>query len=236
MPLQGMPSTQWRLRFRLMLGAGQRPGAGQVDRVRAADRPRARPGDDLHPHVRVVVVGATDAGRAAMPTLRLRADGDLGVGGDLQAAAGRQGADVLRAQGHDRAGALPGVAGDRHGLDPIPLAELVGGGRDVVGAGPDQGRRRAGAGGRARDEYEHGKQSRGGDDRAEMHRDPHRPGSARALGRASGAERCGGGHAAAPDAAARHVIAARSGHYIHLDQPRLVTREIHRVVRQVRSR
>jgi pimeloyl-ACP methyl ester carboxylesterase len=30
---------------------------------------------------------------------------------------------------------------------------------------------------------------------------------------------------------ARHVIAARSGHYIQLDQPRLVTREIRRVVR-----
>ena len=35
---------------------------------------------------------------------------------------------------------------------------------------------------------------------------------------------------------ARHVIAAKSGHYIQLDQPRLVTREIHRVVREVRSR
>jgi pimeloyl-ACP methyl ester carboxylesterase len=35
---------------------------------------------------------------------------------------------------------------------------------------------------------------------------------------------------------ARHVIAAKSGHYIQLDQPRLVTREIHRVVRAVRSR
>ena len=35
---------------------------------------------------------------------------------------------------------------------------------------------------------------------------------------------------------ARHVIAARSGHYIQLDQPRLVTREIHRVVQQVRRR
>ena len=30
---------------------------------------------------------------------------------------------------------------------------------------------------------------------------------------------------------ARHVIAARSRHYIHLDQPELVTREILRVVR-----
>ena len=35
---------------------------------------------------------------------------------------------------------------------------------------------------------------------------------------------------------ARHVIAARSGHYIQLDQPRLVTREVHRVVREVRRR
>lgn len=35
---------------------------------------------------------------------------------------------------------------------------------------------------------------------------------------------------------ARHVIAARSGHYIQLDQPRLVTREIRRVVREARSR
>jgi pimeloyl-ACP methyl ester carboxylesterase len=35
---------------------------------------------------------------------------------------------------------------------------------------------------------------------------------------------------------ARHVIAAKSGHYIQLDQPRLVTREIHRVVREVRRR
>ncbi len=34
----------------------------------------------------------------------------------------------------------------------------------------------------------------------------------------------------------RHVIATRSGHYIQLDQPRLVTREIRRVVREVRSR
>lgn len=34
---------------------------------------------------------------------------------------------------------------------------------------------------------------------------------------------------------ARHVIAARSGHYIQLEQPRLVTREIKRVVRKVRS-
>ena len=33
---------------------------------------------------------------------------------------------------------------------------------------------------------------------------------------------------------ARHVIAARSGHYIQLDQPRLVTREIRRVVQEVR--
>ena len=33
---------------------------------------------------------------------------------------------------------------------------------------------------------------------------------------------------------ARHVIAARSGHYIQLDQPRLVTREIRRVVLLVR--
>ena len=30
---------------------------------------------------------------------------------------------------------------------------------------------------------------------------------------------------------ARHVIATRSGHYIQLDQPRLVTREIRWVVR-----
>jgi len=33
---------------------------------------------------------------------------------------------------------------------------------------------------------------------------------------------------------ARHVIATRSGHYIQLDQPRLVTREILRVVREAR--
>ena len=30
---------------------------------------------------------------------------------------------------------------------------------------------------------------------------------------------------------ARHVTATRSGHYIQLDQPRLVTREIRRMVR-----
>jgi pimeloyl-ACP methyl ester carboxylesterase len=35
---------------------------------------------------------------------------------------------------------------------------------------------------------------------------------------------------------ARHVIAAGSGHYIQLDQPRLVTREIRRVVREARRR
>lgn len=35
---------------------------------------------------------------------------------------------------------------------------------------------------------------------------------------------------------ARHVIASRSTHYIQLDQPRLVTREIRRIVREVRSR
>jgi pimeloyl-ACP methyl ester carboxylesterase len=35
---------------------------------------------------------------------------------------------------------------------------------------------------------------------------------------------------------ARHVIAARSGHYIQLDQPRLVTRAIRRVVRTTRGR
>jgi pimeloyl-ACP methyl ester carboxylesterase len=35
---------------------------------------------------------------------------------------------------------------------------------------------------------------------------------------------------------ARHVIAARSGHYIQLDQPGLVTREIRRVVRTARGR
>ena len=35
---------------------------------------------------------------------------------------------------------------------------------------------------------------------------------------------------------ARHVIAARSGHYIQLDQPRLVTREIRRVVEAARGR
>jgi pimeloyl-ACP methyl ester carboxylesterase len=35
---------------------------------------------------------------------------------------------------------------------------------------------------------------------------------------------------------ARHVIAAKSGHYIQLDQPRLVTRAIRRVVRAARSR
>ncbi len=35
---------------------------------------------------------------------------------------------------------------------------------------------------------------------------------------------------------ARHVIATKSGHYIQLDQPRLVTREIRKVVRAARSR
>ena len=35
---------------------------------------------------------------------------------------------------------------------------------------------------------------------------------------------------------ARHVVAARSGHYIQLDQPKLVTREIRRVVKQARRR
>jgi pimeloyl-ACP methyl ester carboxylesterase len=34
---------------------------------------------------------------------------------------------------------------------------------------------------------------------------------------------------------ARHVIATRSGHYIQLEQPKLVTREIRRVVRTVRG-
>jgi pimeloyl-ACP methyl ester carboxylesterase len=34
---------------------------------------------------------------------------------------------------------------------------------------------------------------------------------------------------------ARHVIASRSTHYIQLDQPRLVTREIRRIVREARS-
>jgi pimeloyl-ACP methyl ester carboxylesterase len=34
---------------------------------------------------------------------------------------------------------------------------------------------------------------------------------------------------------ARHVVATRSGHYIQLDQPRLVTREIRWVVREARS-
>ena len=34
---------------------------------------------------------------------------------------------------------------------------------------------------------------------------------------------------------ARHVIAAESGHYIQIDQPKLVTREIRRVVREARS-
>ena len=33
---------------------------------------------------------------------------------------------------------------------------------------------------------------------------------------------------------ARHVVAAKSGHYIQLDQPRLVTREIRWVVRRAR--
>ena len=33
---------------------------------------------------------------------------------------------------------------------------------------------------------------------------------------------------------ARHVIAAESGHYIQIGQPKLVTREIRRVVREVR--
>jgi pimeloyl-ACP methyl ester carboxylesterase len=35
---------------------------------------------------------------------------------------------------------------------------------------------------------------------------------------------------------ARHVIATRSGHYIQLDQPGLVTHEIRRMVREARSR
>jgi hypothetical protein len=35
---------------------------------------------------------------------------------------------------------------------------------------------------------------------------------------------------------AKHVIAAKSGHYIQIDQPRLVTAAIHRVVRKVRRR
>ena len=35
---------------------------------------------------------------------------------------------------------------------------------------------------------------------------------------------------------ARHVIAAKSGHYIQLDQPRLVTRAIRSVVRKARAR
>jgi pimeloyl-ACP methyl ester carboxylesterase len=35
---------------------------------------------------------------------------------------------------------------------------------------------------------------------------------------------------------ARHVIATRSAHYIQLEQPRLVTREIHRVVKEARHR
>jgi pimeloyl-ACP methyl ester carboxylesterase len=35
---------------------------------------------------------------------------------------------------------------------------------------------------------------------------------------------------------AHHVVAARSGHYIQLDQPRLVTRWIRRVVREARAR
>jgi pimeloyl-ACP methyl ester carboxylesterase len=35
---------------------------------------------------------------------------------------------------------------------------------------------------------------------------------------------------------AKHVIATESGHYIQLDQPRLVTNAIHRVVRKVRRR
>lgn len=34
---------------------------------------------------------------------------------------------------------------------------------------------------------------------------------------------------------ARHVIAAHSGHYIQLDQPKLVTRAIRSVVRKVRA-
>jgi pimeloyl-ACP methyl ester carboxylesterase len=34
---------------------------------------------------------------------------------------------------------------------------------------------------------------------------------------------------------ARHVIAASIGHYIQLDQPRLVTREIRRVVHAARA-
>ena len=35
---------------------------------------------------------------------------------------------------------------------------------------------------------------------------------------------------------ARHVIAAGSGHYVQLDQPRLVTHEIRRVVQEARRR
>ena len=35
---------------------------------------------------------------------------------------------------------------------------------------------------------------------------------------------------------ARHVVAARSGHYIQLDQPRLVTRAIRQIVKAVRNR
>ena len=35
---------------------------------------------------------------------------------------------------------------------------------------------------------------------------------------------------------ARHVIATRSTHYIQLDQPKLVTREIRRVVKEARRR
>jgi hypothetical protein len=35
---------------------------------------------------------------------------------------------------------------------------------------------------------------------------------------------------------AKHVIAAKSGHYIQIDQPRLVTDAIDRVVREVRGR
>jgi hypothetical protein len=35
---------------------------------------------------------------------------------------------------------------------------------------------------------------------------------------------------------AKHVIATKSTHYIQLDQPRLVTEAIHRVVRKVRRR
>ena len=61
--------------------------------------------------------------------------------------------------------------------------------------------------------------------------------SARLAGRGAGAGLAGSQDKLAKLVpGARHVIAAKSGHYIQLDQPRLVTREIRRVVSTARSR